>query len=72
MGKKMNRFLSSRGNTGGLVREQQITNDLLSEILEELKRRPGQEPDWARAQFVPTDLPPGVYPAGPPLRQRAS
>lgn len=51
MGKRMNRFLSGNGGTGGLVREQQRTNDLLDEILRELKKRPAPRSEFTREAF---------------------
>jgi hypothetical protein len=47
----MNRFLSGRGGTGGLVREQQRTNELLAELLLELRRN--REPERAATGAAP-------------------
>lgn len=55
MGKRMNRFLSGRGGTGGLVREQQRTNELLEQLLAELRQTNA-------THTVPT----GAAPGGPP------
>lgn len=66
MGKQMNRFLSANGGTGGLVREQQRTNELLEQILAELKKTAPDRP----APQLPPVLPPPVHyaaaPGGPP------
>lgn len=51
MGKQMNRFMSHGGSTIGLVKEQQRTNDLLTEILAELR---SQNPPPSTARYSQT------------------